>query len=160
MGMLKVWEILEKFKSSCRLRGWDAIEGEDLIRVGEKYHNFLCARSVHPSSFQRIASNRKCAVREGFSYKIIEASYTAWLFSECPSTRLLKIIFENPELSEHVAIYDLSPLFKGKKSCAKVNMTDSVVFHEFEHFLNEELNIRLKTIKMAYTRQLLDDITV
>lgn len=158
--MPKVWEILEKFKGLCRLRGWKASESEDLIRVGDEYHNFLYARDIHPSSFKKIASNRKCAVKEGLSYRIVEAAYTAWLFLEPPSKTLLKDILENPEFAEHVAVYDLSPLLEGKNFCAKINETESPVFQEFENFLEKELNVKFGVIALSGSRVLLNDVVV
>lgn len=158
--MPKVWEILEKFKGLCRLRGWKASENEDLIKVGDEYHNFLYARDIHPSSFRKIASNRKCAVKEGLSYRIVEAAYTAWLFLEPPSKALLKDILENPEFAEHIAVYDLSPLLKRKNFCAKINETESPVFQEFEDFLEKELNVKFGVITLSGARVLLNDVTV
>jgi len=144
--MPRIWEILKKFKDSCKFRGWKTSESEDWIEIGDKYHNFLYARDIHPSSFKRIASTRKCAIQEGLSYRIVEASYTAWLFSEPPSETLVKTIFENPDFSRSVAFYDLSPLFEGKNLCVKLNHTDSPVFQEFESFLKKELKVKLKPI--------------
>jgi hypothetical protein len=160
MKMPKVWEILEKFKNLCRLRGWKASENEDLVEVGDEYHTFLYARDVHPSSFKKIVSNRKCTVREGLSYKIVESSYTAWLFLEPPSKMLLRTIFENPEFAERIALYDISPLLEGKNLCTKVNMTESLVFQEFEHFLERELNVKVKPIRLSDSHALLNDIVV
>ncbi|MEM3627880.1 MAG: hypothetical protein QXJ11_06305 [Candidatus Bathyarchaeia archaeon] len=160
MKMPKVWEILEKFKSLCRLRGWRASENEDLIKVGNEYHNFLYARDIHPSSFRKIASNRKCAVKEGLSYTIVEAAYTAWLFLEPPSKALLRDILENPEFAEHIAVYDLSSLLEGKNFCAKINETQSPVFQEFENFLEKELDIKFGVITLSGSHVLLNDAAV
>jgi hypothetical protein len=144
--MPRVWEILKKFKDVCRGRGWKTSESEDWIEINDKYNSFLWARNIHPSSFKRIASNRKCIVREGLSYRVVEASYTAWLFSETPSEILVKTVFENPDFYERIALYDLSPLLEGKNLCVKLNHTDSPVFEEFEHFLRNELKVKLKPI--------------
>lgn len=160
MKVPKVWEILEKFKSVCNRRGWKASENGDLIRIGEEYHNFLYARSVHPSSFKKIASSRKCAVQEGLSYNVVEAAYTAWLFLESPSKTLLREILENPEFCKHIALYDLSPLLEGKNFCAKINETESLVFQEFENFLERELNVKFEAITLSGGRFLLDDVAV
>lgn len=158
--MPKVWEIVEKFKCLCRLRGWHASENEDLIRIGDEYHNFLYARDVHPSSFKKIASNRKCAVKEGLSYRIVEAAYTAWLFLEPPPEVLLRDFLENPEFAERIAVYDLSPLLEGKNFCAKINETESPVFQEFENFLRRELNVKFGTITRSSRHMLLNDVVV
>jgi hypothetical protein len=146
MKMPKIWEILKKFKDACKLQGWKTSETEDWVEVSDKYHNFLWARGVHLSSFKSIVSNRKCVVREGLSYRVVEASYTAWLFSETPSEALVKTVFENPDYFRRVALYDLSPLLEGKNLCIKFNHTDSPVFQEFENFLKNELNVKVKAI--------------
>ncbi len=101
-------------------------------------------RSIHPASFKNIVLNRKCVVREGLSYRIVEASYTAWLFSETPPSSITDIVLSNPELSRRVAIYDLSPLLDGKRMCIALNLTRSDVFHAFENYLRRELKVRLK----------------
>jgi hypothetical protein len=146
MKMPRVWEILKRFKDFCRFRGWKTSESEDWVEVGDEYHNFLWARNIHPSSFRRIVSSRKCVVREGLSYRVLDASYTAWLLSETPSEAMVKTVSDNPDFSRRIALYDLSPLLEGKNLCVKLNCTDSPVFHEFESFLRKELNIRLKLL--------------
>lgn len=146
MKMPKVWEILKKFKDFCKFHGWKTSESYDWIEIDDRYHNFLWARDIHPSSFKSIVTNRKCVVREGLSYRIVEASYTAWLFSETPSDTLVKTIFENQEFPKRIALYDLSPLLKGKSLCIKLNHTDSTIFQEFENFLKKELKVKLKPL--------------
>jgi hypothetical protein len=146
MKMPRVWEILNKFKAVCRVRGWKTSESEDWVETNDEYNRFLWARDIHPSSFKRIVSNRKCVVREGLSYRVVDASYTAWLFSEEPSETLVRTVFENPDFSERIALYDLSPLLEGKNLCTKLNHTDSPVFQEFERFLRNELKVKLKPL--------------
>lgn len=140
----EVWEILRKFKELCKFHGWRTSENEDWVEIKNEYHNFLLTRSIHPSSFRIIATNRKCIVREGLFYRVVEAAYTAWLFCETPQEDLANLIFENPEFSKRVALYDLSPLLKGENVCVKLNRTDSLVFNEFENFLRGELKVKLK----------------
>jgi hypothetical protein len=144
--MPTVWEILKEFKNLCRGRGWKISEHEDWVEIDGEYHNFLWARDVHPSSFRKIAANRKCVVREGFGYRVVDASYTAWLFSKTPSETLVRTIFENPDISCSTALYDLGPLLEGKNMCVKLNHTESPVFQEFENFLRDELKIDLKPL--------------
>lgn len=144
MKALKVWEILRKFKELCKFHGWRTSENEDWIETENKYHSFLLARSVHPSSFKSIVANRKCVVREGLSYRVVEASYMAWLFSETPSESLFNIFLENPDFSKKVALYDLSPMMKGENACFKLNYTDSPVFREFERFLENEFGVKFE----------------
>ena len=140
----KILEILKKFKEFCRFRGWRTAENEDWIETDNKYHSFLLARSVHPSSFKSVVTNRKCIVREGPSYRVVEASYMAWLFSETPPEGLVKFFREKPDFSKRIALYDLSPIMEGKKACFKLNYTDSPVFREFEKFLEEEFGVKVE----------------
>jgi hypothetical protein len=147
MKMPRVWDILNRFKALCKGHGWKTSENEDWVEVDDKYHNFLWARDIHSSSFKNIVSNRKCAIREGLSYRVVEASYIAWLFSETPPETCLKTIFENPDFCRRVALYDLSPLLDGKNQCIKLNFTDSPVFQEFERFLKKELKAEVKPVR-------------
>ena len=158
MKTSKVWEILRKFKELCRFRGWKTSESEDWVETDNKYHNFLLARNIHPSSFKSIAANRKCVVREGLSYRVVEASYMAWLFSETPPENLANIFLENPEFSKRVALYDLSPLTEGKNTCVKLNYTDSPVFQEFEKFLEKNLGVKIE--QYANLKLSLEDCTI
>jgi hypothetical protein len=143
-----VWEILEEFKRMCNLRGWSTSQSEDWIKTGDKYHNFLWTRDIPLSSFKKIVSNRKCIVPEGSSYRVEEASYTAWLFSQKPSEDLVKTVYDNSDFSERTAIYDLTLVLKGEKVCAKLNNTSSPVFQEFERFLKEELKVKFKSVSL------------
>lgn len=158
MKTSKVWEILRKFKELCKFRGWNTSENEDWVETDNKYHNFLLARNIHPSSFKSIAVNRKCVVREGLSYRVVEASYMAWLFSETPPENLPNIFLENPEFSKRVALYDLSPLTEGKNTCVKLNYTDSPVFQEFEKFLEKNLGVKIE--QYANLKLSLEDCTI
>jgi len=144
MKTSRIWEILKKFKETCRFRGWKTSESEDWVEVDSKYHNFLLTRNIHPSSFRNIALNRKCVVREGLSYRVVEASYMAWVFSETPPESLLNLFLENPDFSKRIALYDLSPLTEGRNTCVKLNFTDSTVFHEFENFLEKEFGVKIE----------------
>jgi hypothetical protein len=150
MVISRVSEILGKFKLRCVHLGWKTAESEDWVEMDDNYHNFLWARDVHPSSFKRIALDKKCVVREGTSYRVVEASYTAWLFSQTPSEELAKTIYGNPSLSKSVALYDLSQVTKGKDICVRLNNTGSQVFQEFEKFLQSELNVRVKPLSPLF----------
>lgn len=146
MKMPKIREILKRFKDSCRFHGWRTSENDDWIETKSGYHNFLWTRSIHPSSFKSIAANRKCVVQEGLSYRVVEASYTAWLFLEAPPETLVKTIFEDPDFSKRIALYNLSPALEGKNLGFKLNYTDSPVFRKFESFLKKELKVKLRPI--------------
>lgn len=145
MKTFRAWNILKKFKESCRTLGWRTSETEDWIEVNNEYHSFLLTRSVHPSSFKNIVYSKKCVVREGLSYRVVEAKYTAWVFSEAPSRDLIDLVLDDLDVSKRVAIYDLSPLMEGRKLCIKFNKTGSRVFQEFENYLRKELDVKLRT---------------
>jgi hypothetical protein len=149
MKMSRVWEILNNFKRVCNFHGWRTSESEDWIKIDDEYHSFLWARDVPLSSFKRIVSDRKCIVPEALSYRVVEASYTAWLFSETPPEALVKTVSDNPDFSGRVALYDLSLVLKGEKVCVKLNNTDSPVFQEFEHFLKDELKVKLRPLSFS-----------
>lgn len=146
MKMPRVWKVLEEFKDTCRSRGWKVSENEDWVEVNDEYHNLLWTRDIHPSSFRKIISSGKCVIRDEFSYHIVEASYTAWLFSETPSETLVKIISDNPNLANRTAIYDLSQVLEGKRLCTMLNNTDSSVFREFEAYLKKDLKVKLRPL--------------
>ncbi len=140
----KVWELIEHFKNRCRLRGWKACEHEDLIEARGEYHNFLWMHRVHFSTFKNVVMNPQCSIREGITYRTVRASYMAWVLHNSPPQIVGKTIIEEPNLSKRVAIYDLSQAYRGRPLCLKINETDSVVFQEFERFLNTEYRIELR----------------
>ena len=138
----RVWELLDRFKAQCELRGWETSEHEDWVRTDDnKYHNFLWVQSIHPSTFEKIATNHKCAIRKGTSYQVVDVSFTAWLFPQSVPKDLVQTVKEDPELSRRTAIYDLSSVYSGKPRCSKLNGTSSMVFKEFERFLEQEWGV-------------------
>jgi hypothetical protein len=143
----KVWELLEKFKNKCKSRGWEISEYGDWVKKGDKYHNFLWTRTIHQSTFEKVVTGRRFAVREGLSYHIVDLSYAAWMFPEAPPKKLMRMITENSELSKRIAIYDLSWAYAGKPVCLKLNETDSPVFQEFEKFLEKKYRVKVQTVK-------------
>lgn len=149
MKVSGVWEILTRFKELCKRRGWRTSESEDWVEVKNGYHNFVWVREIHASSFKRIATNNKCVVQEGLTYRVVESSYTAWLFSKMPSDALARTVLENPDLSCRIALYDLSSFPNDKNICYMLNCTDSSVFKEFEGFLENELKVKLQPLPPA-----------
>lgn len=143
MKITKILEIMKKFKDLCSGRGWRTSDANDWVAMDDTYHNFLWAKDVPVSSFRRITSEHKCIVKEGLSYMVVDAAYTAWLFSVSPSENLIKTFLDKPEFSNNVALYDLSPIFDGKNVCARLNQTDSPIFKEFESFLRKELKVKI-----------------
>ena len=156
----RVWEILDKFKDFCSLHGWRTCRGEDWVETDGEYHNFLLTRNVHTSSFNSIASNTRCITHEGLSYRVVEASYEAWLFLETPHDGIVKTVSDDPTYSGKIALYDLSPVLKGEKVCAIMNNTGSHVFKEFEHFLRDELKIKLKPLSLVSDAEIKESCTI
>lgn len=146
MKISRISEIIAKFKHFCNSQGWKTSQNDDWVEADDGYHTFLWAREVNPESFKRIAADQKCVVQEGLSYRTEEAAYTAWLFPETPPKCLIKTVRENPDYSKRIALYDLSQVTGTKNLCVKLNNTDSSVFHEFENFLQTELNVKVKPI--------------
>jgi len=151
----KIWELLDGFKDQCRLRGWETSEDEDWIKTrDDEYHNFLWIQTVHHSTFEKIAVNHKCAIRKGLSYKVVDVSYTAWLFPQTPPESLMQTVKGDPELSGRTAIYDLSWAYAGKPLCLRLNETNSMVFQEFERFLEEKWGIEVKPAPKLPTQRI------
>lgn len=146
MKLSGVWEILTRFKESCRRRGWRTSETEDWVEVKNGYHNFVWVKDIHPSSFKKISTSNKCIIHEGFTYRVVQSSYTAWLFSQTLSESLARTVLENPALSCRTALYDLSGLEDGERVCSRLNGTDSSVFREFEGFLKNQLKVKLQPL--------------
>ena len=142
-----IWSLIDSFKERCRLSGWETCETEDWVKTeDDEYHSFLWTQTIHPSTFERIASNHRCAIRRGISYKVVDISYIAWLFQERPPEFLISWIKENPELTKKTAIFDFSCVYTGENICRKFNETESMVFKEFEQFLEEEWEITFKPV--------------
>jgi len=134
----KIWELLAGFKKYCQLKGWKTSEYEDSINVDGEYHNFLWIRSLQPSTFEKIAAIQKCVISKGLSYEMVDVSYTAWLLGQRPSSKIMQTIRENEDLLKQNAIYDIRWADKGSVVCGKMNKTKSLVFYEFEKFLENK----------------------
>ena len=143
----KVWNLIDSFKERCQLRGWETCENEDWIKTDDgEYHSFLWTQTIHPSTFEKIATNHKCGIRRGTSYEVVDISYIAWLFQERPPEFLIHGVKGNPELSKKTAIFDLSCAYTGDAFCPKLNETESKVFKEFEQFLEDEWDVTFKPV--------------
>ena len=153
MGVPRLWDLIQCFKHECESQGWKTSETEDLINSENQYHNFLWTRTIHPSTFEKIAHASKCAVREGINYHVVDVAYTAWLLSERPPEGLWKTVMADPILSSKIAIYDLSNLNSEEPTCLKLNSTKSKVFTEFENFLKKKFDAAFKTPKDVLTAQ-------
>ncbi len=139
----KVWDLIERFKNRCRLRGWWVSEFEDVVHAEGAYHNFIWARKVHLNTFKSITANHCCSIRDGLSYRTVNVSYIAWVLPEHPPESIISTVAGNPRLLRTVALYDLCDAYKGKSTCLKLNETESVVFQYFERFLEAEYDLSL-----------------
>lgn len=142
----KVWDLLSRFKEACRRKGWKTSAYKDVVRVGDEYHSFIGTRKTHPSTFQRITSNKKLAIPGGKSYHIVDVSYTAWVFQQQPSKQLIETLATSSDLYRKTALYDLSNMYKGKPLCLRLNETESLAFKEFEKFLKETYGVETKAL--------------
>jgi hypothetical protein len=147
LSVPRVWEILKRFEEWCKRKGWKTSEEGDWVRVDHEYHDFVWIKNVHLSTFRKVTQDPKCTIRDGFSYRVVNAAYIAWLFQQPPSTSLLQTLTEDPSLSERTALYDLSQLYQGNPVCLKLNATKSEVFEEFERFLSENWGV---SVEVAY----------
>lgn len=142
----KIWDLLNRFKVTCQYKGWKTSTYEDVVKVGDEYHSFIGTRTAHPSTFQKIITNKKLAIPEGKSYRVIDVSYIAWVFQQHPSQQLIETLTMNPNLNKNTAIYDLSNAYKGKPLCLRLNETGSPAFKEFEKFLKETYGVETKSL--------------
>ena len=154
MTIPRVWELIGYFKDECHSRGWNTSENEDWIKVDNEFHNFLWARNIHPSSFKKIVTACKCAIKQGISYQVVNVAYTAWLFPEAPPEMLVHAVARDPKLVERIAMYDLSNVYAGKPVCFKFNETDSKVFQEFENFLEKKWGVEFKPALSLLTKEI------
>ncbi|PVX23283.1 MAG: hypothetical protein CW691_11015, partial [Candidatus Bathyarchaeum sp.] len=142
-----VWSLIDSFKEQCLLNNWETCETEDWIKTEDgKYHSFLWTQTIHPSTFERIVTTRRCGIRLDNSYKVVDISYTGWLFQDRPPEFVVSWIKEKPELTQKTAIFDLSDIYAGNNICRRVNETESSVFKEFENFLKKEWDIKFKPV--------------
>jgi hypothetical protein len=153
MGLPRLWDLIQNFKHDCESHGWKTSTSEDWVNPDNQYHNFLWAKTIHPSTFKKITYASKCAVREGVNYHIVDVAYTAWLFSEPPPNELWKTISEDPNLAERIALYDLSSLNADTPTCLKLNSTKSKVFTEFENFLRRKFGAACRTPQNMLTAE-------
>jgi hypothetical protein len=149
LSIPRIWELLKNFKDRCKRKGWKTSEEEDWVRVDHEYHDFVWAKVVQPSTFRKVVQNPKCTLRDGFSYRVVNASYVAWLFQQPPSDNIVQTLIDDSGLSARTAVYDFSQIYQGIPVCLKLNATKSQVFREFERFLSENWGITVRTSQKA-----------
>ncbi len=143
----KIWELLDRFKDLCQLKGWKTSEHEDWVKANDgKYHIFQWIPTVNLSTFTKIITKSKFAIRQGLSYKVVYFSYSAWLFWRNPPEIIVQFIIKNPHLLIKTAVFDFSHSRNGEPFCLKLNETASTVFKDFERFVEKELEMPIKPV--------------
>ena len=62
----KAWRWINRFKLECLSKGWKTSESYDWVLTdNEEYHALVWAKVVLPSSFEKIALDRKSLVKWG-----------------------------------------------------------------------------------------------
>jgi hypothetical protein len=153
LAVPRIWEVVRNFKNECQSAGWKTSENEDWVHADNQYHNFLWTRTIHPSTFKKIAKASKCAVREGVSYRMVDVAYTAWLFSETPPEELIQTVIDDESLAKNTAVYDMSCLHSSNPVCTRLNSTGSKVFKEFENFLQKKWGVKFKSAQDVVTAE-------
>ncbi len=141
MSIPNILEMIDSFMNRCRLKGWEIIENETVVKSEGEYHNLIWIRELHPPTFERVAEYDEVAISDGAAYKTLETSYTAWICFKTSCESLMQIMTQKPELLRRNAVYDLSQAFINR-TCVKLNETASEVFHDFERFLLDDLRIK------------------
>jgi len=144
LSLPRICELLKGFKERCQRKGWKTSEESDWVQIDDEYHDFVWGKNVQSSTFLILSRNPKCTVREGYTYRVVNASYVAWLFQQPPPVSVLQALTEEADLEKRTAIYDLSEVYQGNPVCLKLNTTESLVFREFETFLAENWGITVK----------------
>ncbi len=142
----EVWDLIERYKDQCKKKGWKIFKNEDIIETAREYHYFIWTRRLYPTTFKKVIMNPYFPLREGTSYRMVNVSYIAWITHEPVDENVLEVLRGTPGISRRVTIYDASSLHEGNAVCQRTNETDSVVFQEFERFLNQEYGIRFKPV--------------
>jgi hypothetical protein len=142
--MINFWDIIDEFKPICRFKGWKTFEHEDLVNADGEYHYLVLVRQVHLETFKRVIVNTRQYVRDGNLYRGVDVSYAALISQMAIPERVVSFLVSKPPLLGRIALYDMSPLYEGKRFYLGINKTESPVFREFEDFLlNHGFSIKL-----------------
>jgi len=142
---VSIFDCIDRFKKHCvKSKSWKVYEGADLIQVKNKFHKFVWIQNLRPLTFESMIRNPLCAVAEGVLYRTKSISFMAFVVPQPPSAEILKFFREEPSIQRWVALYDLSRVFGSEPVCAKLNMTKSPVFNEFERYLDKCYDIKFE----------------
>lgn len=133
----KIMGLVRRFESIER-QGWKWQEWGDVVEVDGKYHAFLVSAMlrISDSSFMNVSKKRTAALEDktgGVRY--LSISYQAWILGT-NSNRLTNLLRQlaNENTSRTNAVYCLA---SNRTTCFVYNNTDSVVFKQFERFLED-----------------------
>ena len=139
------------FSDWCHLiqPSWKYKEDEHWFACGGAHHSFIHQRRINASTFHELVDTYRKYIREEKIYGTI-LSFIALLFTETPPLTL-NVVLDGPELLSRVAFYDLSEACRGRCLCVTMNRTDSVVFREFEGFLEKIHGLILESLERYYS---------
>lgn len=135
--LFNFWDLIERFKETCRYRGWGVYGDEDLVYDGNNYHHLVLVRRTYFETFKRVITNTHQPIKDGSSYRSVNVSYVAWISERAIPRSVVEFLASKPVFLKRVALYDLSPIQSNEYMCLVMNKTDSIVFKEFEKFLSE-----------------------
>lgn len=135
-----------KFIEYCTLKGWRVDWSEDIVKTNNESHKLICIHGFELGTLKDLTKNSLETLFEATT--TTSPTYIAWILSETPMTSIiLYLLNETPDLLQKVAFYDLSSAFS-LKTCLKLNKTKSIVFHEFERFLNSQYQLKLFSLNL------------
>lgn len=134
--------LIDQYKSFCKSLGWRSPEYDDWIWSGADYHKFYWHHGLTAPLFSGFVQSKSVYIQEGSRLHLNEARCTAWIFKKKVPQEVFTQVVDDLDLLRRTAVYDLSPAYEGKLQCFKVNQTESIVFREFEEFLDVKYGIR------------------
>jgi len=117
--------------------GWITGEFLDFVKHEDKYYCFVWVKSSFQERIPEILMDDRSSILEEGNYGVRRLHYKALIFQDPPPSSLVNTVARNRQLAERVAIYDLSPLYRGEEVCRRLNETGTSVYNEFEGFLRK-----------------------
>lgn len=139
--------LVELFFEHCREMGWITGEFLDFVKHDDKYYCFVWVKSSYQERIPEILMDNRSSILEEGGYGIRRLNYRALIFQDPPPPSLVSTVAGNSRLSERVAVYDLSPLYRGDEVCRCLNGTGTLVYHEFEDFLRRRYSVTFVSLE-------------
>lgn len=140
--------LLDGFSEYCREKGWTTGEFSDFVKLEGKYYCFVWIRSSHHRMIPEILQDNRNSLFEEGGYST-QKSYRALIFQDLAPFSLICAVSRDHRLSERIAIYDLSPFYKGENVCRSFNRTMALVYQEFEDYLHKRYRIIFKPLEQV-----------